>query len=107
VAPDGANCHLFVTDYTIHDYGPRLKTEDLTTWAKGLDKRIFKIWLRDAQAQIGRNMEAGEFYDINKVRMKKGTGEYSFMGFLGGAERLIYKLNPKGTKNERLQALLS
>jgi hypothetical protein len=103
---DKGPSYLFVTDYTVHEYGPRLKTEELTTWAQGLEGRIFKIWLRDAQAEMGRRVDIGDFYRIKKVRMKKGSGENTFVGLIGGSERLIHKLNVKGTENEDLRALL-
>lgn len=91
---------IFITDYTQHRDLPVITTP----WSQGLEKYISKVVLIDGQAEMARTVEPGNFYIIRKLRMTHSTTGNQFQGRLGGAERLIHKLN-KESNNSDLKAL--
>lgn len=65
-----------------------------------------RVELRDAQVDIAKNLEAGDFVAIRNLRLRPSGGGTLLAGRLGGDQRLITKLNSKATGNTDLRALL-
>ncbi|KAF5381117.1 hypothetical protein D9615_004129 [Tricholomella constricta] len=89
---DGTSC-IYVTDYTSRD--ELATTNAHGSWGDGLQGRILRIALFNNQAEMTKSVQAGSFYTIKKLRMKKSTTALQFQGQLGGMERLIFLLNPR------------
>lgn len=94
-----------MTDYTSRtDLAPLAATAE---WAHGIGaSRILKIALTDAQAQVAAGLEPGDVVAIRNLRLKALAGGKDVAGVLGGAERLIFKLNAQTTGSEACLALL-
>lgn len=96
---------MFCTDYT-----PRNDTGGVprdAPWAEGLDlKRILKIVLVDGQAPVADMVKRGDYCRFNKMRLKFDSMHKYTIGFVGGNQSLLEKLNPKNKGNEMLQGLI-
>ncbi|KIK69719.1 hypothetical protein GYMLUDRAFT_255006 [Collybiopsis luxurians FD-317 M1] len=80
---------VYVTDYTENDM---LADIDLKhAKLDHLPKRVFKMILRDSQAEKGKKLEPGDVCVFLKVIMKLINREN--VGDLGGEQRLIKRLN--------------
>ncbi|KAI0822761.1 hypothetical protein BC628DRAFT_1387561 [Trametes gibbosa] len=104
ISPKDDCTFLYITDYT-----PR---NDLVPISVGiapstLADHIVRVELRDAQVDIAKNLEAGDFVAIRNLRLRPSGGGTLLAGRLGGDQRLITKLNSKATGNTDLRALLS
>lgn len=71
-----------------------------------LADRVVRVELRDAQVDIAKSLETGDFVAIRNLRLRPSGGGTLLAGRLGGDQRLITKLNPKATGNADLRALL-
>ncbi|KAI6005825.1 hypothetical protein EDD15DRAFT_2191207 [Pisolithus albus] len=87
-ARDGTS--IYATDYTYNPSFPRQAST--AEWARGLDFRIVRIRLDDAQSQVARDTSIGSFYRILNLRIiRRGDGSDTH-GRLGGEDRLILPL---------------
>ncbi|KAI6036462.1 hypothetical protein BKA83DRAFT_26059 [Pisolithus microcarpus] len=87
-ARDGTS--IYATDYTYNPSFPRQAS--IAEWARGLDFRVVRIKLDDAQSQVARDTSVGSFYRILNLRMiRRGDGSDTH-GRLGGEDRLILPL---------------
>ncbi|KAA1469424.1 hypothetical protein DENSPDRAFT_603066 [Dentipellis sp. KUC8613] len=97
---------VFVTDYTTRNDLAACPSED---WSRNLANRIVKVELRDGQSDFAKKMDRGSFFKIQNLRLRErkmaGTGK--LVGYLGGNDRLIMKLNPNNEENKELAALLA
>ncbi|KAJ4475680.1 hypothetical protein J3R30DRAFT_3501842 [Lentinula aciculospora] len=87
--PDGpGSAKVYTTDYTPNTLlsQPDVHVDDFN----GLQQRVFKIVLRDSQAQKAKTLEKGEVYVFQSVFMKLFNKEN--VGDLGGDQRLIIRL---------------
>ncbi|KAH9952071.1 hypothetical protein B0H21DRAFT_12289 [Amylocystis lapponica] len=94
---------LYVTDYT--------SRSDMVAIApsaapSALTDRVLKVWLHDGQIATSKNLEPGDLISILNVRLKASGSTHLLAGRLGGNQRLINKLQPHGSSNEDLKALL-
>ncbi len=62
--------------------------------------------LNDAQVDLGRALEAGDYIAIRNLRLRSAGSGSLLCGRLGGEQRLITKLNPRATGNKELRELL-
>ncbi|KAJ3979113.1 hypothetical protein F5890DRAFT_1559161 [Lentinula detonsa] len=88
---DGSgSARVYVTDYTANDLLPEpdIDADDFD----GLEKRVFKLVLRDSQAQTAKSLEPGTVCVFQKVMMKLLNKEN--VGDLGGEQPLIKRLYP-------------
>jgi hypothetical protein len=74
-------------------------------WAAGLQGRIVKIMLWEQQIEMTKFVNPGDYYMINKMRLKTSTARDQFEGQLGGDESLIKKFNAN-KPNDELDALI-
>ncbi|EJF66176.1 hypothetical protein DICSQDRAFT_132309 [Dichomitus squalens LYAD-421 SS1] len=95
--------YLYVTDYTAR---PDLVPVAATIASGALAERVVRISLNDAQIEVGKSLETGDFVAIRNLRLRPSNGGTLLSGRLGGQHRLITKLNPKSTSNIELRALL-
>lgn len=75
-------------------------------WAAGLHGMVVKILLEEGQVEMSSIVEKGGYYLINNLRLKQSTIHSQFLGYLGGHDNLIKKINVK-KDNEKLDALLA
>lgn len=94
---------IYITDFTQNSDLPKITG---TPWCRNLERRIVKVVLHDAQAEMADIVQIGSYYTIRKLRMVQSSSTKTFQGRLGGAERLIHKLQAKDTGNGRLMDLL-
>ncbi|KAG6884136.1 hypothetical protein C0993_001045 [Termitomyces sp. T159_Od127] len=99
---DKSTSCIYVTDYTSRNELVSGRVQ--SSWGAGLDGSILRIALFNDQAEVAKTIQAGAFYDIQKLRLKQSPTTRQFQGQLGGAERLISLLDPK-LSNDRLSAL--
>ncbi|KAF9246398.1 hypothetical protein BU15DRAFT_39557 [Melanogaster broomeanus] len=80
---------IYVTDYTLNHMLPAAIS--MADWAQGLDHRVVRIKLDDAQIKNSQDLTTGSLYTIRNLRVGRGTtpGVY---GRLGGEDRLIIPL---------------
>ncbi|TFK94811.1 hypothetical protein K466DRAFT_508902 [Polyporus arcularius HHB13444] len=104
VSPRDGFLYLYVTDYTTRPDLVTVSPSIVTPTAS--PDRIVRISLHDSQVETAKNLEAGDFIFIRKLRLRQTGGESRVCGRLGGDERLITKLNPNSTKNAELRALI-
>ncbi|KAF9526950.1 hypothetical protein CPB83DRAFT_434952 [Crepidotus variabilis] len=102
--PRGELPHIYVTDYTPHQLLKPLVVDE--PWARGLKGYIVKITLDSEQQEMAEALEAGSFYCIRKLRLKKSPLDEYMKGNLGGNEKKLVKLNPEKAGNQHLNALL-
>lgn len=74
-------------------------------WAKGLENRIAKFVLTDGQTQIAQSVKRGDFCRFNKMRLRSDYRHGYIIGYMGGRQVLMEKLNPKNKENKLLQDL--
>lgn len=74
-------------------------------WAAGLHGIVVKILLEEGQVETLNIVEKGGYYLINNLRLKPSTVHSQFLGYLGGHDNLIKKINVKND-NDKLDALL-
>ncbi|KAL1944803.1 hypothetical protein VTO73DRAFT_3233 [Trametes versicolor] len=104
VSPKDDFTYLYVTDYTSRT---DLVPVSASIAPETLADRVVRVELRDAQVDIAKSLEAGDFVAIRNLRLRPSGGGTLLAGRLGGDQRLITKLNPKSTGNADLRALLS
>ncbi|KAL4067753.1 hypothetical protein J3A83DRAFT_4254123 [Scleroderma citrinum] len=81
---------VYATDYTFNPNLPeRVSTAE---WARGLDHRILRIKLDDAQAKRVQEIHVGDFHRILNLRFIQRGDNTTSHGRLGGDERLILPL---------------
>ncbi|KAF9227780.1 hypothetical protein BS17DRAFT_774296 [Gyrodon lividus] len=86
----GGNPSIYVTDYTFnHDLPATLSTAD---WAHGLDHRVVRIKLDDAQARNSQDLTTGSLYTMRNLRLYRCANTPGAYGRLGGEDRLITPL---------------
>ncbi|KIJ69117.1 hypothetical protein HYDPIDRAFT_105685 [Hydnomerulius pinastri MD-312] len=82
---------IYVTDYTFrHDLPANVSTAD---WARGLDHRVIKIVLDDAQAKSSLDLCIESFYTIRNLRFVRRAAMPAVFGRLGGQDTLIIPLH--------------
>lgn len=101
--------YIYVTDYTSRsDLAPIYI--DPPTDVSVPTNSVVKVLLLDGQATTAKTLEPGDFVSVRNLRLKgsnRADGvEDNLSGKLGGDQRLIFKLQPQGTGNEDLLALL-
>ncbi|KAI6109680.1 hypothetical protein F5141DRAFT_1116076 [Pisolithus sp. B1] len=95
-ARDGTS--IYATDYTYNPTFPRQAST--AEWARGLDFRILRIKLDDAQSQVARDTTIGSFYRILNLRLiRKGDG-FNTYGRLGGEDRLLLPLTDQQAEQQ-------
>ncbi|PSR77622.1 hypothetical protein PHLCEN_2v7812 [Hermanssonia centrifuga] len=94
---DNERAFIYVTDYTFRpDLAPIPATAE---WVRDVDPdRIVKIALFQDQAETAKALKAGDIIAVRNVRLKQGL-KAKVTGYLGGSERLIFKLQPNETGN--------
>ncbi len=94
---DNERAFIYVTDYTFRpDLAPIPATAE---WVRDVDPdRIVKIALFQDQAETAKALKAGDIIAVRNVRLKQGL-KNKVTGYLGGTERLIFKLQPNETGN--------
>ncbi|KAF5389199.1 hypothetical protein D9757_003385 [Collybiopsis confluens] len=81
--------NLYVTDYTENNLLPNIELEYVKM--DHLQKRVYKILLRDSQAEKAKKLEPGDICLFLKVITKLINKEH--VGDLGGEQQLIKRLN--------------
>lgn len=95
--------YLYVTDYTSRsDLSPVAAT---TPEFRGLEDRVLKVAVFDAQIETAKNLELGDFILIRNLRLKPSGTSRRLVGRLAGNQRYITKLQPDA-RNEELKDLL-
>lgn len=95
--------YLYVTDYTARS---DLVPVSPSIASGALAERVVRVSLNDAQVDLGRALEAGDYIAIRNLRLRPGGSGSLLCGRLGGEQRLITKLNPRATGNKELRELL-
>ncbi|PIL24317.1 hypothetical protein GSI_14070 [Ganoderma sinense ZZ0214-1] len=95
--------YLYVTDYTARTdlvpVSPAIASGDLA-------ERVVRVSLNDAQVDLGRALDAGDYIAIRNLRLRPAGSGSLLCGRLGGEQRLITKVNPRATGNKELRELL-
>ncbi|KAM5532336.1 hypothetical protein V8D89_014015 [Ganoderma adspersum] len=95
--------YLYVTDYTARTdlvpISPAIASGDLV-------ERVVRVSLNDAQVELAKALEAGDYIAIRNLRLRPAGSGSLLCGRLGGEQRLITKLNPRATGNKELKELL-
>lgn len=58
-------------------------------WAKDMDGRVLRVWLRGAQVSIKDSFSVGDNCTIRNFRISLNKAHGHYNGKLGGARRLI------------------
>ncbi|KAG6336324.1 hypothetical protein ID866_2773 [Astraeus odoratus] len=82
---------VYATDYTFNPNLPERAFD--AKWARGLDHRVLRVKLDDAQARTVNDIVAGSFYKILNLRLIRRRDSSSSHARLGGEERLIHPLH--------------
>lgn len=100
---------IYVTDYTSREGLVPVHLES-TSGINVPENSVMKVLMMDGQATIAKSLEPGDFVSLRNLRLKSGSrvsGPTSNLsGKLGGDQRLVFKLQPKGTGSEELLALI-
>ncbi|OJT02538.1 hypothetical protein TRAPUB_6955 [Trametes pubescens] len=104
ISPKDDFTYIYVTDYTART---DLVPVSASIASSTLADRVVRVELRDAQVDIAKNLEAGDFVAVRNLRLRPSGGGTLLAGRLGGDQRLITMLNPKANGNADLRALLS
>lgn len=93
---------IYATDYTFsHDLPKSISTAE---WAHGLDHRVVRIKLDDAQAKRAQELSTGSVYTIRNLRLMKRRTGFCAHGRLGGENKLIIPLHDMSSEEaQRLQ----
>lgn len=95
---------VYVTDYTLNlSYAWQGQQE---SWSSNLDGCIFRVNLRDQQAQYVDSLKPGSYCRLERVRIHKSEMEGYYTGQLGGNEQNVIELKVNDRNNEVLQALI-
>ena len=94
---------LHITDYTERS---DLATPPTALWSRGLLDRIVTLELQGQQSKMADKMEISAFFTVKHMRLiERITSGRRVVGRIGGADRLIHKLNAS-SPNEELESLL-
>ncbi|KAF9469263.1 hypothetical protein BDZ94DRAFT_1244088 [Collybia nuda] len=96
--------YIYVTDYTSR--AELLSPFSNEPWTVGLRGMVVKILLQEGQVEVSNIVVKGEYYLINNLRLKPSTVASQFLGYLGGNDDLVQKINVK-KDNNKFDALLT
>jgi len=97
---------LYVTDYTEPPVAAALPRGAFESWAKGLDKYVFKISLKDGQENVSKYVKPGQLCSIQRLRVINSVVEGQLHGRVGGGEMLIRRIHADWEESEAVMALL-
>ena len=94
---------IYCTDYSSRDDFAPIPPK--ATWAKGLENLVVRFVLSEGQSLIAKFLKPGDFCRFDKMRLRLDRDSRRVIGFIGGNEDLMAKLNPKNKENAALQDL--
>ena len=99
---DGQPYTVFVTDYTRND---QLESMPSFNDDPKLARRILQIEMWDSASATAREMQPGEFYRLDNVRMMNGSSGYLEAKFVEGRKAQLLD-HEAADADQHLQALL-